>query len=341
MVITGKMLDNPYNSPEYIKTSEKDGKGNIKHGVNAGLAKLSEEGSINATQLNLGQTDKIEQERDKARRMAMELINSAWDSDAQMESVIDEHRKQKDIISEERTEITDKLGDIAKERKLYEETLAADDDGQEKADLELLRRESEADKNPFLKDSFTDEERERLSKLHEEGLTEYQTHMLRLDSIEDEYNERLDKNNKELEQETRMVRGLELEQLKQHDMVDARKSAQSVLDNANKEITGLIAEEGLDKVEEENEENEKTEKRQEEEAEKIKERIEKSKNNRHEDDNMDEIVKLNSELNSARKTGSGAENINDVQKSLDLVVAQMQLTSEDIKGLVFDVKQGF
>lgn len=109
-------------------------------------------------------------------------------------------------------------------------------------------------------------------------------------------------------------------------------------ESANKDIIGMMIEDVKENIDDKFEENQEKAKKKEEEKEKLEEKIEAAKaesEKTKDNDNQDEMYKLNDTLNEiiSKKQNS---TIPDIKKSLEQIIGELKLTSEDLKGSVVD-----
>lgn len=135
-----------------------------------------------------------------------------------------------------------------------------------------------------------------------------------------------------------VARGMKIERLKHHDMLDAQEQGEEILEAAEKNVVGILTEEVKDKVDQDMEDTkEKTEEKKEEEE--LQEaRIEAAREKREEaDDRIEEdtkdLVELQQEQEEIQKQQADG-NLPDMKKSLELVVSEVALAAEDLKGLI-------
>lgn len=171
-----------------------------------------------------------------------------------------------------------------------------------------------------------------------QGPASYQKEMLELDKNESVYKQTIEDNNKSIVSENAIISGIHLERLKTHDMVDASKQADKIIESANKDIIGMMIEDVKENIDDKFEENQEKAEKKEEEKEKLEEKIEAAKaesEKTKDNDNQDEMYKLNDTLNEiiSKKQNS---TIPDIKKSLEQIIGELKLTSEDLKGSVVD-----
>ncbi len=200
--------------------------------------------------------------------------------------------------------------------------------------------QSLSDENAEYKQKVNDVEREQenLRELYGEE-AEKSEDFIELEKIKREFKEQIDNNTDELRQENAIVRGIKIERLKSHDMVDAKKQGDAIISAANKEIIGMIAQQAKESFDERTEETKEETDKIKEEKEKLEEQIEaakaeKSKNKQKKDD-LDEMYEIGSSLDDIKKN-ENSDNIPDIKKSLTQIVNELKLTAEDLKGAVVD-----
>lgn len=338
MKVENEVKSIPFRQVDYAEngnnTADKSGKGrNLKNG------------SINAAELNLG-TDPVEEKRKKARKMAMELVKDVFARECEFdEGLASRDRHAKELL-DENVEHKAILSDIDKERDNLRKLHEVPEGGTEDEELDLLRKEEKAQKYPDLV-KLSDDEKERLGEIHSRGLTPYQKEVRRLDSEEAEYKEKMVDNEREMLQEYGMVRGMKLEHLKQHDMADAVTEGKKIIKAASGEIIGMLRDEVKDNIDKKTEEEKEKAKEKKEEKEELEEKIEAAKADA---DNYEEIKKAKEKKEEkerekmyeigttmdAVKQGKEAEILPDDEKSLNQVINELMLSTEDIKGLVVD-----
>lgn len=300
--------------------------------------KNSETGSgltINGNQLNLGD-DLIEEKRKKAKSMAMNLMLSVYRNDQKMDDMALEKSAHAKKLYEENEESRSMISDIQKEKENTDEIYGVTPGSEEAKDLDILRRGRDSMGNPQA--VLSDEEYERYNELYANGLSDYHQRMLSLDDDEKVYKKKISDNMNDIAKDYDFNRNLAIERLKTHDMADAKQQGQQIVDAASKEIIGQVMQDAVDNVDSkiEKEKEDALEKKQEKKE--LEERIEKAKGENHNNDGEDDVMyEINNALDEVNKIGSG-DAAKTPERSMGLMVAQLQLSSEDVKGLVVDNK---
>ena len=227
------------------KAAEKKGHQDVVKSVNAGgfLRK-------NDTQ------SQIEARRNNAKKQALKVVSDAWKSDNKSADSIADMEGLKQSKVSEMNEIRAKMKDIENTKKSLQEEYGVADGSQEQKDLELLEK-YQNNMNGSSYDQFSDEELSRLKELQNAPLTEYQKKVLNLNSMKGQVSVEADRKQFEVNALTASISDATLEQLKSRDMEKASDAADEIMDSANKEILGMLIEEGKnnadEKVEEEKE----------------------------------------------------------------------------------------
>ena len=222
---------NVNNSDISIKNSKTGAKKNIK--------------SISAGNLN-DMTDRefnISQKRKVARKQAMKLISDAWDKDNKAAQGIKDMESEKADIANINADLKSKLKDIDKSQKDLQELYGVHSESQEQKDLEY-----QDNRNGVSNDKFSKEEIDRLKELQNEPLTEYQKKALMINSSKDAIRSQIDQNDLKAMNKTMSINNAKLEQLKSQDMLKAGDAADSIIEAADKDIFGMLVNEGKQNI---------------------------------------------------------------------------------------------
>jgi len=318
------------NNMDLTKNNEVEKEKNIKS-----KEKSSDSGmTIQAGELHLG-NETIEEKRKKAQRLAMDLVSDAFNRDRKIEQEIQDCNTRAEQCQADNAELRGLLSDIAKEEDNLKEIYNVDSESKEQKDLELLIKEREYYRNPSAPE-LTDEEEKYLKELKREGYTEYQTRMLTLDDNKVELNSKIEENDETIRREYGVARGIELERLKTHDMVDAKKKAEDIIEAANKEVIGTLIDDAKNNIDNQYEDEKQKADEEAKEEEIVEERVEQTKEQRKEDEEkLEKIYELKQDIQELSKNNN-KNSANDMKKSLDLIVAELQLNQEDLKGAAVD-----
>ena len=240
--------------------------------------------------------DKVEEERRKAKEIAQYLVDKVKVKDQAELTEIDEQNARAEELRALAKETDERIG--AAKRDLAELEDADPDD------------KDAADKKKMLEGALVDMQEEK-ARQEDDMRAAYA-----------------------------VARGMKLERLKHHDMLDAQEQGDEILEAAEKNVIGILTEEVKDKVDQDMEETKEKAEEKKEEEELLEERIEAAKERREEKDDRikkdtKDLVELQQEQEEIRKQQENG-NLPDMKKSLELVVGELQLAAEDVKGLLVD-----
>lgn len=300
-------------------------------------------GNVFAGDLNLVK-DPVAQKREEARNKAMKVITDAFSGEKKIDEDIQSRYAKIRDYDKQSKEITEEMKDIETEMEKLREGYQIDKDSQEYKDLMLLEKRKDAEADPEIK--LTEEEKERLNQIDEQGLTEFQQRSMELYEPMNELKENLTEAKKGIIIENATIRGIKAERLKHHPMVDATKEKEAILDAAKDEVYGMLMDEVKDHLDKEmEEEKEKAEekaeekKEKEEQIEEIKERIEELERlaNPEKAEEEKKTSEQDSDLDSQMKNVLEMDSIRtDVKKEVENIADKMKLVAEDLKGLKVD-----
>lgn len=308
------------------KAAEKKGHQDVVKSVNAGgfLRK-------NDTQ------SQIEARRNNAKKQALKVVSDAWKSDNKSADSIADMEGLKQSKVSEMNEIRAKMKDIENTKKSLQEEYGVADGSQEQKDLELLEK-YQNNMNGSSYDQFSDEELSRLKELQNAPLTEYQKKVLNLNSMKGQVSVEADHKQFEVNALTASISDATLEQLKSRDMEKASDAADEIMDSANKEILGMLIEEGKnnadEKVEEEKEKAEEAADKKEEQDKQIEEAQEKRKNQEEIIEGQQNADQLEQDVSMQKQNTS---KMDEAQKNIQKILKEKNLVNEDLKGIEIDL----
>ena len=245
----------------------------------------------------------IEARRNNAKKQALKVVSDAWKSDNKSADSIADMEGLKQSKVSEMNEIRAKMKDIENTKKSLQEEYGVADGSQEQKDLELLEK-YQNNMNGSSYDQFSDEELSRLKELQNAPLTEYQKKVLNLN----------------------------------RDMEKASDAADEIMDSANKEILGMLIEEGKnnadEKVEEEKEKAEEAADKKEEQDKQIEEAQEKRKNQEEIIEGQQNADQLEQDVSMQKQNTS---KMDEAQKNIQKILKEKNLVNEDLKGIEIDL----
>lgn len=296
-------------------------------------------------QFNMGNNqagqDKVAQKRQDAREKAMKLMKDVFSADKQID---DDMAERAGRVAEAENAILDANSQIKaldQEKEKLKETYGITEDSEEQQDLKLLEKRRDSMK-PDSEIKLTEDEKARLAEIDAKGMTDYQKASLEIDSFKGPYNKTIEESQKIIKQENAIIRETSLNRLKSAPMVGAAQQAGEIMESANKEIIGMIVEDGKNTVDEKMEE--------------IKEEMEEAKEEKEEqDERIEEIQQRNEELEAAYQEQReeqknkieildmpteqilGLNEIkSDIKQEVNNMLTEMKLLAEDVKGSMVD-----
>lgn len=306
---------------------------------NAGMEQTNK-GVLNFFNRNASQPDKVEQKRQEAQQKAMNLVKDVFTAEKSIDDDLKERAAKVEEAESTILAAQKELNAIEDGKAQLKQTYGITDDCQEQKDLELL--EKRRDMFAGSGEKLTEEEWERLAEIDKQGKTEYQRMSLEMDASGAPYRETIKESKKVAMEENIIIREIGLARLKSSPMVEASNQAEEVMKAANKEIIGMIMEDGKDtadeKIEEVKEEQDKVEEEQEQKEEQIEEIQRKS-------EEMEEAVAQRREEN---KDGVELPEIpmdrlleldsikTEVKQEVNNMLNEMKVLTEELKGSVVD-----
>ncbi|MGB8454787.1 MAG: hypothetical protein WCD89_20965 [Anaerocolumna sp.] len=278
--------------------------------------------------LKLGQND-IFAKKEQMKKKAMKVLMDAFSGEQKIDENLDERRSNIEKLKKEADRSSGELNRISDLKQELKETCGINDDSIEQKDLELLEKKQDYD-NGFSITPLTKEEEERVKNMG--SLTEYQQAALEYHNMESTWRKRLNDTNNTITIENRNIEAIQLDRLKTHNIVDASKDSQKIMDTASKEFIGGLLEEAKDnvddKIEDDVDKDEKIKDKQEkeqEEASKAANKEEAEKKAREDKDSapMEQMQKEDADWDKA-------------QREIKAMADKEILLSEDIKGLTVD-----
>ena len=308
------------------KSAEKKGHQNIIKSVNAGG--LVQKNNIQS---------QIEARRNNAKKQALKVVSDAWKWDNQSAKDIEDMQGLKQTKVSEMNDMRAKMKDIENTKKSLQDEYGVSDDSKEQKDLELLEK-YQNNINGSSYDEFSDEEIARLKELQNAQLTEYQKKVLSLNSMKGQVSVEAERKQYEVNALTASISDATLEQLKSRDMEKASDAADEIMDSANKEILGMLIEEGKnnvdDKIEEEKEKAEEAADKKEEQDEQVKEAKGKRKNQEKILEGQQSADELEHDVSMQKQNLS---KMDEAHKNIQKILKEKNLVNEDLKGIEIDL----
>lgn len=290
---------------------------------------LSSGGSVNANELNI-RFDPIAAKREEAKKKAMDIIGKAFANESKIDDDLNKRRRHIRELSDENALATKEIKEYEDMRLELRDKYGVNPDSQEEKDLRLLEKEKDS-LRPDSRINLTEEDRKELKRIKEAGLSEYQERSLEIRSYEGPAKETIYQNKLEIQTENAIITAVELERLKSHALLDAQKQAEDILDDASKEIMGMLADEAKEHIDDELEEKIEDSKEKAEEKKELEERIEKVRDDKKEREKISEDI-----LESVAEMIKTSSELNDAKQEIKDMMSKMKLIEEDIKGAAVD-----
>lgn len=297
-------------------------------GKDAGAGKAVWFGGMNQSQ------SPIWQKKEQAMKQARKMVADAFETDSKVSEGISESRDKIKALKAASKEAEDELRKIEAQKAAWKEEYQVKDDSEEQQDLLLLgKRQASQRKGSGV--ILTPEEQERLSQIDQKGLTEYQQRCLEVNQDAETHRETLQNSLPQIQWLNQSISQTKIDMVKYLQMGKAQDAADAIMDAASKEvIAGLLAEARQhvdEQLEETKEKAEERKEKEEEEEEKIESRREESENRREQ---IEERMEQNRERNDQLVELS--EEKNTLQDDVKLMLKEMGLLDEDIKGVSVD-----
>lgn len=237
--------------------------------------------------------ERIQQKREAARKKATKLIRDQFESDNSITDSIDEARANIEALREEQLNENSLVKDLEDKKKKVEEQLKSSmEQGVHEENLQL-----------------------------QEDIKEFADAISHYSANESEIQ-------KQIRAQIGSITQTKNEMLKTHKMVDDKKLADEIIESASDEIKGMLIQEGVDKIKEEEKEAkekaEKAEKEKEEQEEQVQENIEELKK---------EMPKTPSD-NKALQENEALKQ--DIANRIKQIMVEDEILEEELKGLMVD-----
>ena len=258
-----QVQDNMSRITSYGKQSITDLLGKMNQAENAidqayktedGKSTKKDKSKVFAGDLNLID-DPVTKKRKEAQQKALKVVKDAWDIDRSIDADIQERRDHYDKMKNLYSEAQDEVLKINDQKKALREQHMVEPDSQEQKDLELLEKRQVCMSGKFNIE-LTEEEWKRCEEIDKAGLTNYQEQALELNKRSIHFRKELKEAQKGMKEDVAKIKAIRLERLKSDPMVEAEKNADQIMENASKEIIGLLKQEAIDNMDEKQQEAE-------------------------------------------------------------------------------------
>ena len=289
------------------------------------INKKSIDGSVLKKQL-----DPIAAKKEAARKKAMGIVGKAFENEQKIDADIETRRQKIQELRNDKGVANTAIREIEENRENLRKSFGVEADSKEEKDLKLLEKEIKS-KIPGSDIHLTKDERESIAKIKAGGLTDYQQQSLAMLQDETPFATTVYECDREIETENRIISATNLERLKSHAMFDAQKEADAVMDQAAKEIIGMVIDEAKDNIDKDMEEKREAAKEKAAKEEELEAKIEKARDEKKEKEKVTEdILEATTEMaKSTTELGAAQQEIKDMMN-------KMKLIEDDIKGAAVD-----
>ena len=273
--------------------------------------------------------DPIAAKKEEARKKAMKIVGDAFANELKMDDDLNARRERIKSLQKDMGDANRAISEIEDSRAALRESYGVDENSQEEQDLRLLEKGARA-KMPGSGIIMTYDELKKIKEIKAKGLTEYQERTLEMLELETSYVTTAYEAKQEIMVENRIISATELERLKNHPMIDAQKQADAVMEEASKEIMGMLIDEAKDHIDEEAEREKEETLAEKEKEEELQERIDAVKDKKENEELTEDI------LDGVAEAASTAADVNTAQQEVKDMMNIMKLIEDDIKGAVVD-----
>ena len=274
--------------------------------------------------------DPVAAKKEEARKKAMKIVSDAFANELKMDDDLNSRREKIKSLQKDMGDANRAIREIEDSRASLRDTYGVEEDSQEEQDLKLLEKEI-CYKMPGNDVHFDKGDLDRIAELKKNGLSEYQKRSLEMLEQEVPYATTAYEAKQEIMVENQIITATELERLKTHPMVDAGKQADAIIDEASKEIVGMLVDEAKDHIDEEAEKEKEKAETEKEKKEELQARIDATKEKKKEDEELTEDI-----LEGVAKASSTTNEVSAAQQEIKDMMNKMKLIEDDIKGAAVD-----
>lgn len=274
--------------------------------------------------------DPVMAKKEEAKKKGLKLIGDAFYSDKKIDEDLETRRGRVASLQEELGTANKTVRELEESRAALREEYNVDPDSREESDLKLLEKEVRSHMVGSGV-SLSKEEIDEISAIRKKGLTEYQQRSLEMFEAESPHVETAYKAKQEIQIENQIISATELERLKSHTMLDAKKQADAIMEEASKEVVGMLVEEATDHMDEESEEVKEKAQAEKEKQEELEAKLESAKEKKKENEELTETILEGAELVTVVEKDMEA-----AQEEIKDMLSKMNLIEADIKGAAVD-----
>ena len=274
--------------------------------------------------------DPIAAKREEAKKSAMKLVGDAFAGENQIDNDLSTRREKINALEQDMSNANKSIKEIEDGSAELREKYGVASDSQDEQELKLLEKGVKAE-IPGSDVRLTEDEKQRIAELKANGLSEYQQRSLEMLESESTYIAAVNEAKQEIEVENQIISATKIERLKSHAMIDATKQAEAIMDEANKEIVGMLVDEAKEHIDKKAQETKEQAEAQKEKEEELQERIDATKEKKKENEELTEDI-----LEGVADAASNASDVNAAQQEIKDMMNKMSLIEDDIKGAAVD-----
>ena len=300
-----------------------------RHEEQSDSAKNSNRKSVDVSGLH-EKFDPIAAKREEAKKKAMKIVGDAFSNEMKMDDNLNSIREKMKSLQKDKNDANQALAELEDGRAALRDLYSVDGNSQEEKDLQLLEKEVRS-KFPGSDVNLSQEDKEAISKIKENGLSEYQQRSLEMLGNESPYMTTVFEAESGIAVENQIINATALERLKSNPMADARNQANLVMEEASKEIVGTLFAEAKDHIDEEAKDQEEKAKAEKEKQAELEAQIDASKEAKKEDEKVTEDI-----LDGVQEASATVTDVNAAQQEIKDMMNKMKLIEDDIKGAAVD-----
>lgn len=286
---------------------------------------------------NLDINAKVEQKRKQAQKQAMKLIMEAVNKDKEALDARNELTELRDQKVAEVIEGNGSIKSFEEQKEQLRQQYGVAEDSDEQKDLELLQKYQNSI-GGANSENFTEEELDRLRELQNAPRTEYQNRVLEINQAQVAAQNKVNKSEQEIRALSAGIYDMKSEQLKSKTMLEAKESADNLIEVTEDEIVGMLVQDAKDKVDEKAEEEKEKAEEVAEKKEEQEERLEEQKEKR---EDLEELLigavensKLKQEIEAVQ---SVPNSVADAKVAIFNMLEEQGLVADDLKGIEIDL----
>ncbi|MCL2252968.1 MAG: hypothetical protein FWC09_00855 [Lachnospiraceae bacterium] len=264
---------------------------------------------------------KVSQKQNHAQEKAMGIIKRAFAGERKIDENVTRHKMRIVSLEGDIRRNLEEIKLIQQKQDDLQELYGIGNDDKEQKDLRLL-----------LKQNLSEEEAKYVSKLYENGLSDYQQRCLKIESEKAIYRTLNESILAEISEENDNIHTIMEERKKHNPMKDATEAAEEVLVVANQEAKEIALQEIVGKIEKES--REFKEKLVEKLAEEQKDRANSSRDANESKSTSKEQSDYFAEISN--DTASQSNSHDQINKDIKHILVEMNMVEEDVKGAVVD-----